>query len=174
MTLLEGGNGNDILHGDVGTDSMDGGADADNLYADSDDDAALIFTGGTGMDNLRAALDTIAVDWVLVNGSSFENVFGSNMADTIDASAINDAPILISARGGNDFIWGTQLNDTINGGNDNDTLHGMGGAETPSAAMQGLTNSLATTQRMPMTMLATASSVELAHQIPRRDVTCRN
>lgn len=125
-----GGLGNDTIYGNAGTDSLDGGDGNDTLIADSDDDQAAVFTGGGGTDSLRAESDVIPLDWVFSDLTLIENIFGSNAADIIDGSAVTNTALTISARNGNDTVWGGALGDTIFGGNNDDTIYGMAGADT--------------------------------------------
>jgi Ca2+-binding RTX toxin-like protein len=126
---LIGGIGTDTLTGGAGTDSIDGGADNDTVFADSLDDQASTFTGGDGLDNLKAASDSVAVDWILSDLSLFEVISGSNMADIINAAAVTNTGLTINGRNGTDTLTGGALDDTINGGNDADTIYGGTGGD---------------------------------------------
>ncbi len=123
---LWGNAGNDTLDGDGGADLVDGGADNDTVLADSLDDGSGTFTGGTGIDALKADLDAVAVNWLLVN-AGFETISGSNAADTIDLTG-SLVGATVNGRNGNDLLTGGDGNDTLNGGNNDDTIFGgLGG-----------------------------------------------
>ncbi|RJF88169.1 hypothetical protein D3874_15050 [Oleomonas cavernae] len=133
--IFDGGTGNDIIIGGAGNDVIIGAAGADNL------------DGGTGIDTLdyRQSADAVTIDIRLNTATGgdaisdtiarFENVLGSDLADTITGSAGvnlldggqgNDA---LSALGGNDTLDGDIGNDLLTGGAGLDTLIGGTGAD---------------------------------------------
>jgi VCBS repeat-containing protein len=131
--VLIGGANNDTLNGSSGKDVLRGGAGNDNL------------DGGAGIDLLDLSDGGAAVNFTLVQSSSFtgvgltgliglgndnyrniEGVIGTNFSDTLNGSAFDD--ILIGL-GGNDTLNGNAGNDTLRGGAGDDTIDGGSGID---------------------------------------------
>ena len=112
--LLEGDNGNNVIHGGAGGDILYGGDGNDTLFGDTDDD--LLF-GGDGQDSLYGGDGD---DRLFGEGES-DTLFGGNgndvleagdAGDTLDGGTGND--ILIGGQGGDGYmIYRTSGNDTI-------------------------------------------------------------
>ena len=143
---LRGGEDSDTLDGGAGNDYLDwyeyyatvpdvlrGGAGDDYLYANSFDD----FSGGEDHDGI--ALNEINVliltdTTVNVGGAMFNHeaeiwhsIYGTENADTLDASAWTGPGITINGLGGDDTIYGIAGNDSLDGGQGSDTVYGNGG-----------------------------------------------
>ena len=118
--MLTGGDGNDQLFGEIGSDTLNGGDGNDLLQGGFVTDTV---NGGDGD-------DTIAV----LDGEFIDNVDGGNGTDTLDLSNIStDGPVVIDLTAGTwdetptfggpativnmERIIGTQLGDTITGSN---------------------------------------------------------
>lgn len=116
---LVGGSGNDTIEGRGGADVLDGGSGtSDTLsYVSSLAGVTVNLTANTATGG-DASGDII---------SNFENVIGSNAADTITGSAENNT---LRGRAGNDLISGMAGDDVLYGGAGADTLNGGDGADT--------------------------------------------
>lgn len=126
---LLGGSGNDTLTGDAGLNVIEGGAGSDTLDGgahpvggDTVSYAGSIFgvsvnlgTGSTSGGD--AAGDTI---------SNFENIVGSNAADTLTGSAVAN---VIDGGIGNDTLVGEAGDDKISGGAGDDIVSGGTGKD---------------------------------------------
>ena len=131
--VLDGGIGDDVLHGRGGNDTLLGGTDDDRLR------------GGLGSNLLDggADLDTVDYDW-LASGSglyvdllagfatglglgdglvSIENAAGSADGDTMLARL---AGSMLQGRGGADHLYGWSGPDDLRGGTGADRLYGSG------------------------------------------------
>ena len=154
---LSGGVGADSLYGDDGSDTLDGGAGNDILSGGDGGDTFLIggsdgtdtITGGeTGSDWDTLIFANPATQGVNVtftgteagsysyNGgaatgsfSQIEVVTGSNLADTIDASAAGSG-VNVNGGGGGDSIIGSGSNDFVSGDDGNDSIWGGAGDDT--------------------------------------------
>ena len=116
-----GDNGNDtiIVVSAINADRHDGGAGSDTI-----DWSAVAEIGATFNLAAGTATDASANVEVMV---SFENLNGTNNADTIIGSAGGN---VLNGNGGNDRIEGGSGTDTMDGGNGNDTM--LGGFNTDS------------------------------------------
>jgi Ca2+-binding RTX toxin-like protein len=140
--------GNDVIYGSNYADTLNGGADDDQLFAFAAVGGTDILIGGAGNDvyyiydtafsiteNLNEGLDTIIslvnltmaanVEQVVMGGGSAitgnavgNNIFGNNLT----------AALTLNGLGGNDWLVGGTGNDTLDGGADNDILQGGAGA----------------------------------------------
>lgn len=123
---ITGGSANDYVEGGAGADTLDGGAGNGDMlsYAGSalGVNVDLALGVGSGGD---AAFDTFI---------NFENVTGSNKADTLFGNTLNN---LLQGLNGADVIDGGDGNDTIIGGNGGDTLTGGAGIDTLSYVGSG-------------------------------------
>ncbi len=128
---LDGGAGNDVLYGGNGSDILIGGADNDTLYGGLGDDQ---LQGGAGFDYAAYGQSTVGVSVTLTATggtatgegtdalSSIEGVIGGFGNDTITG---NDAANHLVGGAGNDNIsGGLGGNDTIEGGLGNDVMAG--------------------------------------------------
>ncbi|WP_246048338.1 calcium-binding protein [Hankyongella ginsenosidimutans] len=112
--LLEGDNGNNVIHGGAGGDILYGGGGTDTLFGDAGND--FLF-GGDGQDSLYG---DDGDDRLFGEGES-DTLFGGNgndvleagdAGDTLDGGTGND--ILIGGQGGDGYmIYRTSGNDTI-------------------------------------------------------------
>jgi Ca2+-binding RTX toxin-like protein len=116
---LVGGDGNDFIEGRGGADVLDGGNGTfDTLsYVSSAAGVTVNLTTNTATGG-DATGDII---------SNFENIFGSNAADTLTGSAGSNN---LRGRGGNDVLSGMAGDDVLFGGNGADTLNGGDGIDT--------------------------------------------
>ncbi len=114
---INAGAGNDYVRGGSGDDAMDGGEGTDSLsYRD---------IAGGGVD-----LDMVAGTATGAGGSdtftNFENVYGSNLDDSIAGDAGNNmldgerGDDVINAGAGNDQVYGGLGDDTLDGGDGTD------------------------------------------------------
>ena len=103
---LTGDDNSNGLHGDAGADMIDGGEGSDHVgYWRSDAGVTVNLATGTGQGG-HAEGDTL---------TGIEQVHGSNYADHL----IGDAE--------NNFFWGRDGDDTLDGGAGDDRLHGDAG-----------------------------------------------
>ena len=130
---LTGDNGDDILHGQEGDDFLNGGLGADNLYGNAGNDSMTIdgndiyVFGHAGIDKVTVAAGSEAVivyltmSWietVVATASTANNKFFAEGATWA---------VSITGGSGNDTIFGGNLNDTLTGGAGNDRIEGFGG-----------------------------------------------
>ncbi|MEZ5841016.1 MAG: cadherin domain-containing protein [Hyphomicrobiales bacterium] len=141
--ILKGGAGDDVIMGGAGIDIIAGGSGADTL------------DGGTGSDYLdyRDSTAGVTVDIAsqTVSGgdaegdvvSNFENVYGSDSADTLTG---DDSRNVLHGFDGNDTIFGAGGDDILHGRDGADTIDGGDGADTASYnySTAGVTVNLAT------------------------------
>ena len=141
--IIYGLDGNDTITGNNGGDLIIGGAGSDNMNGGGGTDTLAYFTSTSGVNvNLQtsvvsggdAAGDTI---------TGFENLTGSNSADTLTGDANANTILGLS---GNDTISGGGGADIIEGGAGSDTLDGGTATDTLSYASSdaGVTVNLAT------------------------------
>lgn len=133
---LEGGAGNDVLYGGAGNDILAGGDQNDILQGGAGSD---ILNGGRGLDFVSYAAATGAVTIDLVDASNnagdaagdrivlIENAIGSELDDTIAGGNVRN---VLVGRGGNDVIDGRGGADVVNGGLGADVLTGGQGFDT--------------------------------------------
>ncbi len=150
---IYGGEGADILNGDernddfwyTGTesygDTIDGGADYDEIQLSTDAYFNLAFThsnierfdmnGFNAIALLNDGMDfsgmvvTARGDFLGQGGN--ETITGTESTDDIYGLAGND---VLNGGGGNDYIYGGDDNDTLNGGTGADRLYGEAGNDT--------------------------------------------
>ena len=134
--VLDGGAGDDVLTGNAGDDRMIGG--------DGYDIVAFAANGGTG-----AYVDLAAEDasgnavgtWIdafgfrdVVDRATVEAYRGTPAADYMLGDGGNGTNPLFAAdfygMDGDDFLAGSGLGQTLDGGDGNDQLNGLGGADT--------------------------------------------
>jgi trimeric autotransporter adhesin len=136
-TVLDGGDGNDILdaRNDGYLQGLDGGAGDDTLYTSPNTFA--VTNGGDGNDTFYASGeihggagdDTIHVvnsyyPEPVTGDDGNDTIFGSDNADHLDGGAGNDT---IDGGTGDDVLSGGLGNDTLTGGDGNDVLTGGAG-----------------------------------------------
>ncbi|HEY8190977.1 MAG TPA: hypothetical protein VIG74_01030, partial [Alphaproteobacteria bacterium] len=113
---LEGGLGNDTLKGSGGADTLDGGAGMDtvdySMYGFANALTVTLDSSGTASIASAAGNDTLI---------DVENIIGTQGADTIDGISDNAANV-IDGNAGNDTLSGS-AEDSLSGGTGNDTLH---------------------------------------------------
>ena len=118
--LVSGDAGNDSIDGGVDNDTIDGGADNDTLLGDEGRDSLL---GGTGDDLIYGGQAGPSVA-DLVNATTVNpDPFPANNADTLSGGDGNDT---LFGFDDNDSLVGDDGNDVLDGGIDDDTL--LGGA----------------------------------------------
>ncbi len=139
---LKGGTGHDALNGNAGNDILDGGNGNDKLYGGFGDDILQpglgndFVDGGDGIDTVDYSVGGltrgVTVDLRLATqqytrGAGYdtiinvENVIGSNYADTINGSALNNK---ITSGAGNDTVYGNDGHDNIHDGAGSDVYNG--------------------------------------------------
>ena len=141
---------NDFLSGDEGNDRLAGGAGRDTLFGGDGDDTiegrndSESLDGGSGFDtadyggmatplyylqnltwNAAPTFDAAAQTWQFMGTSidslSVESIIGTRFADII----VLFAPMSVFGGGGSDMIDATGVtNDTVDGGDGNDTIRG--------------------------------------------------
>lgn len=123
---LIGGHGEDTLVGGEGNDSMDGGARADSLVGDDGNDT---MAGGSGNDTLEGGAG--ADD--LIGGSGEDTASYRNADAGVVASLFNPGQNTGAAEGDTyasiEVIEGSRFDDTLRGGEGDNTLDGRKGAD---------------------------------------------
>lgn len=114
---IEGNGGNDQINGDGGADVIDGGAGDDEINGGG---GADIILGGDGND----IIDGDSGDDTIDGGAGNDVIDGSGGDDQILGGLGDD---ILNGGGGNDLIDGGDGNDTLIGANENDTLIGGAG-----------------------------------------------
>ncbi len=151
VDLIDAGSGNDSIHvGDLGTATVDGGADFDALFFDTNGEAGVelaLDASGSGTYNFGAGSGTFINieefgatdnDDSLDLGAATEGlrVLTRDGNDTIFGGAGNDTLVmgagddLAEAGDGDDSIQGDNGDDLLAGDGGNDTLSGDSGADT--------------------------------------------
>ena len=124
---LVGNGGNDTLNGGTGADALDGGEGNDALSFDNLDTSVI---GGNGADTATVSGATAGVNLNLTLGQIEKASVGtSSYNNTLNASGATWA-VSLTGSNGNDTLIGGNLNDTLNGGAGNDSLVGNGGNDT--------------------------------------------
>ncbi len=127
-TLLEGGNGNDVLRhlenavdmrGFAGNDFLETGPSDDRIDAASGDDTVR---SGRGNDTIEAGLGHDGV-WALGDN---DTVFGGDGNDTLRGGRESDQ---LFGGNGNDVLRGQRHADTLYGGDGDDNIAGGGGSD---------------------------------------------
>ena len=135
--VLTGGTGDDTLKGNVGADQLRGGSGNDTLYADSLD---TVIEGGAGMDTLHVE-GSMGV--TIGAGAGIETAYGNVGDDVFDGSDLTAAANFEGGSGndtltggsGNDTLKGNAGNDTLIGGTGDDVLTGGSGDDTLSGGV---------------------------------------
>jgi Ca2+-binding RTX toxin-like protein len=122
---LEGGSGNDVLHGGTGNDMMRGNAGDDVYTFDSVGDIA-IEQPDNGVDTVLTALSYTLPDNVenLTMVSLWNEAIDAIGNALNNAIVANDGNNTIEGGDGDDTIYSEWGNDTVSGGNGNDVLFG--------------------------------------------------
>ncbi len=148
---ITGGTGNDTLSGGTGNDTVTGGGGADTFVIGWNDGIDSLRGGETGLDSDVLSFDatggSLGVSVTLSgfeagsysfagggsgNFSEIEGILGSDLGDTINASASTEE-VTIDGAGGDDSLIGGAGGDTIIGGAGDDTF--LGGAGNDSLTM---------------------------------------
>ena len=148
IVRIDGGAGADVITGSAAADTILGGADDDTLAGGLGNDNFQAsgttagfdaYDGGGGTDTITATAAATAIGISALTGietitaGSLTNVYirGSGNADTLDFSAVTlTAIVRIEGGGGNDFLTGNSVANTIWGGLGNDTVSGGGGNDS--------------------------------------------
>ncbi|MEN3930501.1 hypothetical protein WJT86_05405 [Microvirga sp. W0021] len=110
--VLDGGEGNDRLVGGAGNNTLIGGAGTDTAdYSLATAGIVIDLGDGTASNNGYGGTDIIV---------DVENVTGSNYADIIGGSDVNN---YLSGGAGDDTFYGSKGNDTIVGGSGTNTVN---------------------------------------------------
>ncbi len=122
-----GGVGDDTLFGSRGADVLNGGVDTDTAaYSNSDGRVVVDLDAGTAIGSGHGFGDTL-IDIENVFGSRFNDfIYGDNGGNVLNG--FNGVDRLF-VRDGDDTLIGGGGADLINGGADNDTLSGSGGID---------------------------------------------
>ena len=135
---LEGGDGADSVVGGIGQDTLLGGADDDTLEGSAGNDS---ISGNAGSDRAIFSSDTsFTISDALVIGAGSDNidmlevvqVTAGDSPNNIDATAVTQFALVISAGGGNDTVFGGALNDTLSGDDGADFVNGRNGGDVVS------------------------------------------
>lgn len=124
--LLQGENGRDTLSGGDGNDTIGGDNGADFILGGDGED---ILSGGDGADRIEGNLS----DDLIAGGRGVDILFGGNGNDTIRGNGGNDelrggfGDDLLRGNGGDDFIEGNAGDDSLGGAFGNDFLRGGNG-----------------------------------------------
>jgi Ca2+-binding RTX toxin-like protein len=146
--LVQGGNKNDALfnttslpsamHGDSGTDLMQGGSDRDQMTGDDGNDT---LRGGSGNDSftLEPGQDVITGEGGAGDAISYKDA-SVPVSVTLGDAATNDGPASekdnvqfvenVTGSPQNDLLEGSNLANVIKGGKGTDTQRGLGGNDT--------------------------------------------
>lgn len=132
---LNGNNGNDTIYGYGSNDTINGGDHNDTIYGGNGVDTIY---GGNGTDVLYGELGDDSVSGsagndTIYGGDGADRLFGISGTNTLHGGDGND--VLFGGTGtdelngnaGNDNLRGDSGNDTINGGDGEDYAHGQGG-----------------------------------------------
>ena len=147
VNILVGQDGADSLDGGAGADRLDGGNGDDVYYVDNalDNVVEASLTGGTNdrvFTSVSYALTGREIEGLILTGTADINGTGNASAQTITGNAgIN----VLSGLDGADVLQGGDGNDTLDGGAGSDLLEGGDGTDTASYATSavGVTVSLA-------------------------------
>lgn len=128
-SVLDGGNGDDLIFGGRGNDKMIGGAGNDILIGRAGNDIIL---GGQGHDFIKGNHGDDCIEGgegndLIASGSGEDTVSGGDGVDVIYGQNQDD---VIYGNDGNDWIFGGNGDDTIYGGAGDDFLSGGNGADT--------------------------------------------
>ncbi|MGF6231159.1 Ca2+-binding RTX toxin-like protein [Inquilinus ginsengisoli] len=135
--IINGWGGADILSGGGGDDRIIGGTGADTLSGSDGIDSLDYRT--TNSSGVTVNLTTLAASGGDAQGdviaADFENIFGTDFADTLTGSAVENqfyagvGDDTLSGMAGNDALSGDNGDDVLNGGDGSDTLYGGSGTD---------------------------------------------
>jgi Ca2+-binding RTX toxin-like protein len=139
-TLLDGGNGNDMLFAVDGLYRVSGGDGNDRIGLEHTTVRQNTIAGGDGIDTLVLEFDGATFDVDLFDAATtgienlevFGDAIGSARANTLDFSGftvVGTKGVTIDGKGDNDALIGTGLGDTLMGGEGEDTLSAGAGAD---------------------------------------------
>ena len=125
--LLNGGDGDDILYGNLGSehgDVLNGGKGNDTIYAGggSQNTLPLLSVVPVSVNNLPVVYSINFID----GGDGNDLMHGSYNNDLFKGQNGDDA---IFGHYGNDILWGNEGDDILNGGADADWVKGGGGTD---------------------------------------------
>ena len=127
--VLMGEAGDDILRGYGGADAMWGGIGNDHFIIDEIFDTASELAG-EGYDTAWVTTSGwtagLNIEVVYLSGNA-SSVAGSAMAENLVANSILGSSL--DGRGGNDILWGSNADDTLRGGAQDDIAYGYAGAD---------------------------------------------
>lgn len=118
--LIRLGGGNDIVFGDAGADTLDGGAGFDTVMYVGLESVTVNLATGSGSAG-EAAGDTLTGIEALTGGAAADVLIGDGVTNNLRGRGGDDG---LDGGGGNDRIDGQKGNDTIIGGDGNDSLFG--------------------------------------------------
>ncbi|HEX8063294.1 MAG TPA: calcium-binding protein [Allosphingosinicella sp.] len=117
---LDGGGGNDTLIGFGGDDQLYGGAGADRTEGGLGNDFYTVDNAGdVVVENANEGADTVATSISYTLGANVENLQAANIGGT--------DPLSLTGNALNNFIWGTQGNNVIDGAGGADFMIGYAG-----------------------------------------------
>ncbi|MEO1524496.1 MAG: calcium-binding protein [Planctomycetota bacterium] len=128
---IDGGNGDDEIHGSDGNDVIHGGDGANRIYAGAGNDT---IHGGDGADQIYAGAgdDTVYAgggDDLIHGEQGYDYLTGGSGSDTIYADSLQSFDVsggAIFGEEGSDFLFGGAGIDSISGGIGDDTIEGAG------------------------------------------------
>ena len=131
---MSGGNGNDVIVGDVGSDSLSGGDGNDTLFIDPGDS---LIDGGAGFDNaymtsgtgITLNMATTHLEWVADFVGGNDVIDGSGVSANLEVYAAGGTDTVIGGSGA-DFLWGGSGSDILTGNDNDDVLVGQDAADT--------------------------------------------
>jgi Ca2+-binding RTX toxin-like protein len=115
--IILAGDGNDVIAGSAGADTLNGGQGIDRLIYRTSETGVTVNLGTNSVDGGEAAEDAIA---------NFEYVDGSRLDDNITG---NGGDNQLRGQNGNDIVFGLAGNDNIFGGRGVDSLDGGEGID---------------------------------------------
>ncbi len=126
---IDGGSGNDEIHGGGGDDVIDGGSGHDLAFGDAGDDK---IDGGSGHDALLGGEGDDVLDGgkhndILVGGAGDDTLEGGSGRDILAGGGGQDR---LDGGSGNDVLAAGMGDDALDGGKGNDRLYGQAGDDT--------------------------------------------
>jgi len=134
-SILDGGKGNDVLHGGDFTATLIGGPGNDQLYGAK---FGSTMDGGAGDDYIEGSSDTgfYIISNNITGGAGNDIIHAGSGSATVHAGPGNDAIYgsdhadAIWGEAGDDIIWGGYGDDTLSGDAGLDQIYGEGGTDT--------------------------------------------
>ena len=121
--VINGLAGNDILEGLAGDDTLNGGDGADRLIGGQ---GADVLNGGTGFDTADYRGATSGVRFNVDTGGTLGEALGDTFAG-IERYYLSDFNDIVTGSNANEFFYGEDGNDQINGGGGIDRIYGGDG-----------------------------------------------